>query len=341
MIRPAMAADLWALRRRPQRRIFFYNEAMLASSYRPFVVSLRSMMGPVGNDMVTLVLRNRGMRGFIQAHKRSHTPEIDISFLAGFANRNHSMPDGDVWYALIEDLLKRAGQARIERVFATVGQRFDDLTEVLRQLGFQPYSQQQIWMLPEPALEVGSALVALRRQHRRDAWPIHQLYERVTPRHVQQAELRQSASWQLPRPRRRIGWRERGWVLGDDQALQMHLHVITGPRGHVLRPLIEPDLRHQAAAMLRYGLSQLEPRTVFAVIRAYQSELGSALEELGFKLRGEQTLFVKQLVIPQRQSARVPALLRTEPGLETATTLPRIPHEGGYTYFYERTGCYQ
>lgn len=327
MIRPATAADLWALRRRPQRRIFFYTEAMLASSYRPFLMSVRSLLGPMGDDLVTLVLRDGGLRGFIQARKRSHAPELDISYLAGYISRGNRMPNGDVWFSLAENLLERAGQARIERVFAAVGQRFDDLAEVLKQLGFQPYSQQQIWMLAEPTIEVGSALVALRRQYRRDAWPIHQLYTRITPRHVQQAELRRAESWQLPRPRRRISWRERGWVLGSDQTLDMHVHALTGPRAHVLRPMLEPRERQLAPAMLRYAVSQLsEQRTVFAVIRGYQSEIGGALEELGFKLRGEQTLFVKHLVVPQRQLARVPALLRSDPGLEPVTTFPHIPH---------------
>jgi hypothetical protein len=119
-------------------------------------------------------------------------------------------------------------------------------------------------------------------------------------------------------------------VLGSDQALDIQVHALTGPRGHVLRLLYDPALRHPAAAMLRYSLSQLhEPRTVFAVVRGYQSEVGSALEELGFRLRGEQTLFVKQLAIAQRQASRVPALLRGEPSLEAITTLPRIPHGGG------------
>jgi hypothetical protein len=290
-------------------------------------MSVRSLLGPMGDDLVTLVLRDGGVRGFIQARKRAHAPELDISYLAGYISRGNRIPNGDVWFSLVENLIERAGHARIERVFAAVGQRFDDLTEVLKQLGFQPYAQQQIWMLPEPTVEVGSALVALRRQYRRDAWPIHQLYTRITPRHVQQAELRRADSWQLPRPRRRISWRERGWVLGSDQALQAHVHVLTGPRAHVLRPLIDPSERHTAAAMLRYAVNQLsEPRTVFAVIRGYQSEIGGALEELGFKLRGEQTLFVKHLVVPQRQLARVPALLRSDPGLEPVTTFPHIPH---------------
>jgi hypothetical protein len=327
LIRPAIAADLWALRRRPQRRTFFYTEAMLASGYRPFVVSLKSALGPMGDDVVTLVLRNGGTRGYVQARKRAHVPEIDITYLAGFGARRQSIPDGDAWFALVENLIERAGHARIERVFAALGHRFDDMAEILRQLGFQPYAQQHIWMLPEPTVEVGTALVALRRQYRKDAWPIQELYNRVTPRHVQQAELRKSTSWQLPRPRRRIGWRERGWVLGDDQTLRVHIHVSTGSRAHVMRTLLEPSERHDVAAMLRYALSQLsEPRTVFAIVRGYQGELGNALQELGFKERGQQTLFVRHLTVPQRQPARLPVLTPNGPQPESPVAFPQLPN---------------
>jgi len=314
------------MRRRPQRRIFFYTDAMLVNSYRPFVVSLRSMLGPIGDDPTTLVLNDGGVRGFLQAHKRPHVPELDITFIAGYVARNNRLPNGDVWFRLAENLLERAGHARIERVFAAVVSRHEDVTEILRQLGFQPYATQQIWALHEPAIQAGTALMMLRRQYRRDAWPIHQLYTRVTPRHVLQAELRRAESWQLPLTRRRIGWRERGWVLGDDSRLDVYIHGLTGPRAHVLRPMLDPAWREQAPAMLRYAISQLhEPRTVFAVLRGYQSELGEVLSELGFRQRGEQTLFAKQLAIPQRQTARVP-LLRTEPSLEPVTPLPQIPH---------------
>lgn len=326
MIRPATAADIWFLRRRPQRRIFFYTDAMLADSYRPFVVGLRSMLGPMGDDLTTLVLNDGGVRGFLQAHKRPHVPELDITYIAGYVARNHGLPNGDVWFRLAENLLERAGHARIERVFAAVVSRHEDVTEILRQLGFQPYTTQQIWALHEPAIEAGTALMVLRRQYRRDAWPIHQLYTRVTPRHVVQAEQRRAEAWQLPLTRRRIGWHERGWVLGDDGRLDVAIHALTGPRAHVLRPILDPAAREHAPAMLRYALSQLhEPRTVFAVLRGYESELGEALSELGFRQRGEQTLFAKQLAILQRQTVRVP-LLRAEPGMESATPLPRIPN---------------
>ena len=314
MIRPAIVADMWALRRKPLRRIFFYNDALLASYYHPYLLALHSMLDPMGMDQQTLVLRDRGVRGYLQARRRSTKAEIELQFLTAYTRRGRSrLGDGDIFFRLVEALLKRAGSHKVERVFATVGARAADVIEVLRQLGFQSYAQQSVWMLAEPSVEAGSSIVALRRQLRRDAWAIHQLYTSVTPRYVQQAELRESTSWQMSRTRQWLRGRERGWVLGDDQSLTVHIHLRTGSRGHVLHVMVAPHLRTEAAAMVRYVLSQLhDRRPVFAVIRSYQGELGAALAELGFVERGEQTIFVKQLALMQRHPAFLPALLGSE-----------------------------
>ena len=310
---------MWALRRKAQRRIFFYNDALLASSYHPYILTLRSILDPMASDRETLVLRDHGVRGYLQARRRPTTAEADLQFLTAYARRARSrLGDGDVFFRLIEEYLKRAGGDRVERVFATLGARAADVIEVLRQLGFQPYAQQSVWMLAAPVVEAGSAIVALRRQARRDAWAIHQLYASITPRYVQQAEPRAGTAWQLSRRQQWFRGPERGWVLGDDQALTVYIHLLTGSRGHVLQLMIAPHLRAEAPTMVRYVLSQLhDRRPVFAVIRSYQDELRTTLEELGFVQRGEQTLFVKQLAILQHYPLRLPALLRS------------VPHEGG------------
>ncbi len=316
MIRAASFADLWALRRRPRRRIYFYNDALLASSYHAYLLALRSTLDPTGTsgDQKTLVLRDHGVRGYLQARRRPNATEIDLQYLTALHRRARpQLGDGDVFYQLIAELLRRSGAHQIERVFGTLGARAADVAEVLRQLGFQPYAQQSVWMLPEPAVEAGTSIVALRRQQRRDSWAIHQLYSSIAPRHVQQAEMRDSSSWQLPMRGPWLRGQERAWVLGDDQALTVYIHVRTGSRGHVLRLMVAPHLRTDAVAMVRYVLSQLhDRRPVFAVLRSYQAELGGALEELGFGERGEQTLYVKQLALLQRQPVFLPALLRGE-----------------------------
>jgi hypothetical protein len=79
--------------------------------------------------------------------------------------------------------------------------------------------------------------------------------------------------------------------------------------------MLAPHLRDEAASMVRYVLSQLhDQRPVFVVIRSYQSELGAALDELGFVERGEQKIYAKQLAVFNRQPAFLPALLRAEQG---------------------------
>jgi hypothetical protein len=339
LIRPASVADIWALRRKAQRRIFFYTDALLASSYHSYILSLRSIIDPMSSDRVTLVLRDHGLRGFLQARHRAASAEADLQFLGSYNRRARSrLSDGDVFYRLLEEYLKRAGNERTERIFATLGARSTDVSEVLRQLGFQPYAQQTVWMLPEPVVEAGSSMVALRRQNRRDAWAIQQLYSSLTPRHIQHAEPRDSASWLLSRRQQWFRGAERSWVLGDDQSLTVHIHLHTGSRGHVLRIMIAP---HLCAEMVRYVLSQLhDHRPVFAVLRTYQSELRSTFEELGFVERGEQTNFVKQLAILKRQPVFLPSLLGNAPGEGTISASTVAAYNGTWRH-HERTDCHQ
>lgn len=335
MIRAAMVADLWALRRKPKRRVFFFTDALLASSYHPYLLALRTMLDPMSasSDQKTLVLRDHGLRGYLQACRRPNKREVDLQYLAAFTRRGRArLSDGDTFFRLIEELLKRAGSHTIERVYAALSTRSVDVAEVLRQLGFQPYAQQSIWMLAEPVVEAGSAMVALRRQSRRDVWAIHQLYCSITPRHVQQAELCDSNSWQLARTWQWLKGEERAWVLGADDALTMHVRLRSGARGHVLHIMIAPHLRHEAAAMVRYVLSQLhDQRPVFVVLRSYQSELGAALAELGFTERGAQTIYVRRLALMQRQPLLLPSLLRAEQpeGAMTISTVAHHYEEGG------------
>lgn len=316
MIRPASVADIWALRRKAQRRIFFYTDALLASSYHSYILSLRSIADPMNSDRKTMVLRDHGLRGFLQARHRARCAEADLQFLGSYNRRSRSrLSDGEVFYRLIEEYLVRAGNDRTERVFATLGARSADVIEGLRQLGFQPFAQQVVWTLSEPVVEAGSSLVALRRQNRRDAWAVQQLYTSLTPRHVQQAEPKDSTSWLLSRRQQWLHASERSWVLGDDQALTVQIHLRSGSRGHVMRLMMAPHLRADATAMVRYVLSQIhDQRPVFAVLRTYQSELRSSLEELGFVERGEQTNFVKQLAIQNRQPVFRPSLLGNASG---------------------------
>ncbi|GAC1639785.1 MAG: hypothetical protein NVS4B8_06880 [Herpetosiphon sp.] len=327
MIRSALVADIWALRRKPQRRVFLYTPLMLASSFRVYAHLLRSLPGPLNQKCVTSVLRDGGLRGIMQAQRRSHGQAADIVYMNAYLHGSkRPMSEGDIWYQLGNHLMAQLGEHRFERVYAAIPHRLDDVAEVTRQLGFQPYCQQRLWMLAEPLIESGSTLRAMRPQRSRDAWAVHQLFCSLTPRHVQMAEMRESTDWQLRR--RQLNYRERSWVLGDDQHITAHFRVQSGSRSHVLRFMVAPHLRSEVSVLLRYVLSQLnEPKPVFALVYGFQSEHEAAFEEVGFIQRGEQTLYVKQLALRAVQPARSP-FLRTEP-LELAGSKRIFPVSEG------------
>jgi hypothetical protein len=167
------------------------------------------------------------------------------------------------------------------------------------------------------------------------------LYTSLTPRHVQQAEPRDSTSWLLSRRQQWFRGTERSWVLGDDQSLTVHINLHTGSRGHVLRIMVAPHLHADATAMVRYVLSQLhDHRPVFAVLRTYQSELRATFEELGFVERGEQTNFVKQLALLTRQPVFLPSLLGNASG-EGAIPASTVATYSGTRRHHERTDYHQ
>ena len=179
MIRPASVADIWALRRKAQRRIFFYTDALLASSYHSYILSLRSIVEPMSSDRKTLVsarprparlLAGAAVAGCAEADLA--IPRLVWSTLTVAPERRRSLLSTDRRVSACAP-----GNERMQRRLCDARRPIDRCDqEVLRQLGFQPYAQQIVWMLNEPVVEAGSSMVALRRQNRRDAWAIQQLY---------------------------------------------------------------------------------------------------------------------------------------------------------------------
>ena len=184
----------------------------------------------------------------------------------------------------------------------------------------------------------------LRRQNRRDTWPIHQLYTRVTPRHVSagRAAPRRELAAAADQTAASAGASAVG-CLARMTGSTYRFTPCTGPRAHVLRPMLDPASREHAPAVLRYAISQLhEPRTVFAVLRGYQSELGErAVPSLAFGNAANKRCLSSRLAIQQRQTAHVPLLRRSPPwsrSIPTATDpeLGEEPYEP-----YARTGRHQ
>jgi hypothetical protein len=326
MIRSVTPGDLWTLRRKPRSQVWLYNEAMLARPHRQFSFALRCLLEGSGRDGATFVYRERGMRAAAQAVGRNGRPEQDIVMLSAYGGGHGHPTDADVWFRLMEELCLHAGQRRVQRLYAALSQRHEELREIFRQLGFAGYTQQIVLRLEGPDWDQGVTLAPMRPQARRHDWAIHRLYGIITPHLVQQAEARVARDWQLPLTE---GWRRaprRGWVLGSDDNLIAALRLTSGPAAHVLTLLIHPDSRDIVTDVLRFGLGQIPDRLqVYLLLREYQGELLAPISDLGFQPIGEQALLFKQTTVEVRRPSLLPAL---EPRAEPRGPIPTISSLG-------------
>jgi hypothetical protein len=258
------------------------------------------------------------MRAAVQAVGRSGRAEQDIVMMSAYGDGRGQPTDPDIWFRILEALCISAGHHRVQRIYAALSQRHEELREVFRQLGFVGYSHQTVMRLEGPDWDQGITLAPMRQQARRDAWAIHKLYGATTPHPVQQAEARVARDWTLPLTR---GWsrpRRRGWVLGPEDNLSAYLHLTSGPVAHVLMLMIQPDARAITTDILRFGLGQIsDALPVYLLLREYARELLLPAEDLGFQPIGEQALFVKHTTEAARRPFLMPA---REP-----TTEPRAP----------------
>src|SRR5262245_54437541 len=322
MIRPLTPGDLWILRRKPRSQVMLYNEAMLVKPHRPFWFGLRCVLEGSRRDGATFVFRERGLRAVAQAVGRSGRPEQDLVMLTAYGDGRGNPTDPDIWFRILEALCISAGHHRVQRIYAALSQRHEELREIFRQLGFGSYTHQTVMRLEGPDWDQGITLAPMRPQARRDAWAIHKLYGATTPHPVQQAEARLPRAWMLPLAR---GWRsprQRGWVLGPEDNLTAYLHLTSGIAAHVLTLLIQPEARDLIADILRFGLGQVtDSLPVYLLLRDYNRELLLPAEDLGFQTIGEQALLFKQTTVAVRRSILIPAL---EPRPEPGTPIPTI-----------------
>ncbi len=334
MIRAVAPGDLWALRRKPRTQVVLYNEALLVQPHRPLWFSLRCLFQGVGRERAMMVYRDRGVSASVQSQARNGRPEQDILYLSVQGpDDNHLPSDHDLWFRLIERLCFAVSASHVQRLYTAIWRDQVELREIFRQLGFQTYTHRYTLQLSGPDWDQGTTLSPMRVQSRRDAWAIHKLYGAVTPRMVQQVEVRTPRAWMLPITERWQVNRRRAWVLGPQDDLHAYLHVLSGPEAHVFSLLLHPSMRDIIADVVRFGLAQLmDSRPVYLLLREYQQELLIPMQNLGFEPMSEEALLVKNTVVPVRRSRLVPAF--ETKSLDAPVSVPSIsiPKEDSNSY---------
>src|SRR5215475_12519418 len=130
MIRLLKPADLLILRRKPRSQVMLYNEAMLVNPHRPFWFGVRCVLEGSRRDGATFVFRERGLRAAVQAVGRGGRPEQDIVMLSAYGDNRGHPTDPDIWFRILEALCASAANHRVQRIYAALSQRHEELREV-------------------------------------------------------------------------------------------------------------------------------------------------------------------------------------------------------------------
>jgi hypothetical protein len=187
------------------------------------------------------------------------------------------------------------------------------MLSILLGAGFTVYTREEIFSLAPDTHPQAVAQEGIRPEQSVDEWPISQLYRKVTPHLVQQAEAiarsRESEARFGP-----IAWEQgEGFVLREQEDVIGYGHLMPGNKGHWLSILIQPEAYHCAGKLLDYGLALLNyypPRPVYCAVREYQQGQRKSLTERGFQSLSLQCRLVKHTTAWVKEPARnlVPAL---------------------------------
>lgn len=280
-----------------------------------------AVLGPfpwraMGVATYVLQMRRQGRRvtGFAQILKRPARPESDLLVVAPTLRADRVTDD--IWLRLLTRCTAEAGAYGVQRMFASTAEGGSE-AEILRQVGFIPYTRETVFCLVGVARISGVPTTDIHTQHDGDSWGMQRLYHIVTPPVVQQAEgaLESENSGFLP-----LWWetpllRSQGYVLSHQGEVRGAAHIQSGPAGHWLRIWSAGDHQVFVPELLDHCLTRLNTRDrkrpIYCAVRDYQMDMRLPLLDAGFQPYTSRSRLVKHLTVRIKDavSQPIPALV--------------------------------
>ncbi len=254
--------------------------------------------------------------GFLQAQKRPGRPEADILLLAPALDTSRGHPA--IWEKLLSHYINAATKQGIARLYVDVPDQPLPVASFTH-VGFKAYTRQTIWRLPTTGIEwVGDQLPnTIRPQHKEDEWGLRRLYDRVTPKLVQQAEGQQMH--EMVNPPILDWWQpfvRTSFVLIEKNQIEGCIRIGYGQRGVWLQLWVDTTLPDSSKIhqLVRYALTEVSKHNVqkpiYLGVRDYHGALGTVLSDYGFAPFTDRAKMVKHLVqwVKASESILKPAL---------------------------------
>jgi hypothetical protein len=306
MIRPFHLRDLPLVIRLGEQGVILEAEAAITSSPHPVRSALVNMI--IGGDYSTYVWRSEKGRdqAFVQIGLEQGCSSARLACLGASppadAEESESQVNEDVWLAVLDDLVKVAGQYGAHNLIAEASETGSELP-ILRRANFAIYTRQDIWTTNE--MPEGDIPVDLRPRKPDNDWDVQVLYSNIVPGLIQSVE---------PNPRLDRG---QNWVLYEGGELAAFIHLNAGRAATWMRLLIHPNARSKPREIIRAAVRIVSPspkNTLFCCIRRYQSWLQGPLEQAGFSIWGSQAVMIRHIAQPIAMPAPVTkAVLDAQP----------------------------
>ena len=270
----------------------------------PFWRELSSHLPIYESNIRTYVVRRdkngSRMTAVAQLCEHPSRPDAEVVYLAPALSAHTDARD--LWTRLLSEVCKRAGEQGLLRIFAAVPRDSEEL-EVFRQAGFIDYAREDILRLDGfGPVRRTYPLNGVRRLQYGDESRLTDLYEQVTPRHVQWAEGQSlPRSWAEASSQR--GFRgEEAYVLADETngAVSALLHISPGKAGHWLEIARGPGDESEIDDLLDFGLERIAnwpARPVYTAVREYMGGILPALYSRGFEPCAQQAAMMKNTAV--------------------------------------------
>ena len=296
-IRPFAPGDTMLVHRLSRYATRFHIGRFLLQPSSPLQAALSAYLPWAYKSGVTYVLRQEehdlARAGFVQWQLHPGRTEADLLLLSPALDA----PDGHpaIWHKLLAGSALFLADQQVRRLYSELSDQ-PLLVNTFLQAGFHLYARETIWRLvsgspPFPAPDGA----ALRPQTDQDRWGLEQLYARITPAPVRQAEAvdgegdGQGEQFKPPiLTNRHLRQPVSSFVLDGADGLDGCVQIIWGRMAVRLRVWVDsnnPDIS-QVHLLIRYGLHCVREAgargPIYMSVRDYQGGLSSALLEYGF-----------------------------------------------------------
>ena len=339
-IRPFAPGDALLVQRLSRYATRFHIGRFLLQPSSPLQAAFSAYLPWAYRSGITYVLRQEehglARAGFVQWQLHPGRAEADLMALSPALDAPNGHPA--IWHKLLAESALALADQQIRRLYSELSDQ-PLLVNTFMQAGFNLYARETIWRLATESLAFSAAAgTGLRPQTGQDRWALAQLYARITPAPVRQAEAIDGEGEQFAPPILTNRHRHRpltSFVLDGADGLAGCVQIIWGQTGVWLRLWVDsndPDTS-RVHLLLRHGLQQIAGASVrgpvYSAVREYQSGLSSILEEYGFAPFTDRVRMVRPIWQRAKKAVenRLPSLEGVAEAMPGSLVMPQVSSE--------------